>query len=94
MLLFGGITGLFDDPERDRMLDEQIAMGWGSIDQCKIPTDWRGRRGPEHTPGEEPKARMREGRRYSRSNLRSVHSRIATSDDAELHECIHTTSSG
>ncbi len=35
------------DPEHDRILDEQIAMGWGSIEQDQIPVDWRTRRGPD-----------------------------------------------
>jgi hypothetical protein len=32
---------------RDRELDEMIAMGWGDVDQDKIPPDWRTRPGPE-----------------------------------------------
>jgi hypothetical protein len=60
MAPFEAITGLFDDPDRDQMLDEQIAMGWGNTQQYRIPSDWRRRRGPEHTPSEEskPKARL------------------------------------
>lgn len=32
--------------ERDRELDEMIAMGWGGVDGNRIPADWRTRRGP------------------------------------------------
>lgn len=33
--------------ERDQMLDEQIAQGWGGTEQSRIPANWREVRGPE-----------------------------------------------
>jgi hypothetical protein len=43
------------------MLDEQIAMGWGGTPQCKIPADWRQRRGPEWIPTKAQRAKMSAG---------------------------------
>src|ERR1700733_15756631 len=40
---------LLDDPDHDKLLEEQIAMGWGNTDQDKIPDDWRERRSLEKT---------------------------------------------
>jgi hypothetical protein len=37
----------YADREHDRELDEMIRMGWGGVDQYRIPADWRTRRGPE-----------------------------------------------
>lgn len=33
---------------RNRELDEMIAMGWGDVDQARLPSDWRTRRGPDN----------------------------------------------
>jgi hypothetical protein len=49
--------------ERQKLIDAQIAMGWGATNPDKIPADWRTKRGPEKKFTEEQKARVREGRR-------------------------------
>lgn len=46
-----------EQAERAKMIDEQLAMGWGRTPQDKIPADWRTRRGPET---EEQQALFRE----------------------------------
>ncbi len=46
------------DPEHDRILDEQIAMGWGTTQQDQIPADWRTRRGPQWRRIQEAKAKI------------------------------------
>ena len=33
--------------EHDRILEEQIAQGWGGVEQKRIPAYWREVRGPE-----------------------------------------------
>lgn len=33
--------------ERQKLVDEQIAAGWGSTDADKIPADWRTNPGPD-----------------------------------------------
>jgi hypothetical protein len=33
---------------RDRLITEQIRMGWGNTPSCLIPEDWRTRPGPEY----------------------------------------------
>lgn len=33
--------------ERQKLVDDQIAAGWGSTDADKIPADWRTKPGPD-----------------------------------------------
>lgn len=51
--------------ERAKMIDDQLAMGWGRTPQDQIPKDWRTRRGPET---EEQRALFREGGYCNRGN--------------------------
>jgi len=70
---------LLDDPDHDKLLEEQIAMGWGNTDQDKIPDDWRERRRPEKTFSLERILAIREGRRRQlRERANGINSASAT----------------
>lgn len=51
--------------ERERMLDDQIAMGWGDVPQGKIPKNWRSRYGPDKTATADRKKAVSRARRKS-----------------------------
>lgn len=52
-----------EEAKRDKMLLEQIAMGWGDTPAHKIPADWRTRRGPERLLTEEHKKKISQTKR-------------------------------
>jgi len=61
------LQGLIDS-DHDAELDAMIEMGWGNVDQNKIPSDWRTRRGPERPHPVERKLAISHGMRRRRAD--------------------------
>ncbi|MGP0075596.1 MAG: hypothetical protein ACLPWF_27080 [Bryobacteraceae bacterium] len=55
----------------DRETDEMIAMGWGTTDRARIPSDWRERRGPDNETRRARKAATMRRIRDMRKRIRT-----------------------